>query len=369
MEFSSAFSFALISSLLAALLIVLTQRFHGHLSLDSHPGVQKLHLVPTPRVGGVALVFGGIVGGINLPADAQWLWLMICLSSLPAFIFGLMEDVTKRVSVKVRLLATICAGMVFCMLTGYQITRVEILGVDWLLSFGLFSFVFTAFAIGGIANAINIIDGVNGLAAGTSIIILSGFAALAWQAGDMEIMGACLVGIGALTGFFLLNFPTGRLFMGDAGAYTTGFILAVIAVALPQRNAEISPLIGLLALAYPVIETMVSILRRMARSGSHPGQPDRLHLHSLVYRSRAKRLARAVGSPHLRNALTGLLMMGLPLMSVALMVMVYDTTGLVWASMGLMTLVYVIIYRKVALLSPIIRLAGRGPARSKQKDA
>jgi UDP-N-acetylmuramyl pentapeptide phosphotransferase/UDP-N-acetylglucosamine-1-phosphate transferase len=353
----TAFSIALIASLLTAILIVATQRLHGQFTLDSHAGVQKLHTAPTPRIGGLALFFGALIGGIGLTGDAQWLWWMICISALPAFLFGLVEDITKRVGVRARLLATIFSGLIFCSLTGYQITTVDIPGIDGLLSLWLFSLLFTAFAIGGTANAINLIDGVNGLAAGTSIIIMTGFALIAWQLGDKAILGACLVGIGSLTGFFLLNFPKGRLFLGDAGAYATGLLLAAIAIALPQRNAEISPLIGLLALAYPVIETMVSILRRVLREGSHPGDPDRLHLHSLVYRSRAKWMANALSVPHMRNAMAGLLMMGLPLISVILMLLVSRSSLLIWASIIFVCIVYVIVYRKVALLRPLIRLS------------
>lgn len=367
--FFATFSFAFIASLLAATLIVFTQRFHGHLSLDSHPGVQKLHVEPTPRVGGLALFFGAVFGGISLPAEIQWFWFLICISALPAFTFGLIEDITKRVGVKARLLATICAGLIFCILTGYQITKVDIPGLDWLLSFWLPSLLFTAFAIGGIANAINLIDGVNGLAAGTSAIILSGFAVVAWQFDDLEIMGACFVGIGALLGFLLFNFPTGRLFLGDAGAYTIGFILAVIAVALPQRNPELSPLVGLLALAYPVIETMVSILRRLSREGTHPGEPDRLHLHSLIYRSRAKRLAKTLGMPHLRNPMTGFMLMGMSLLCVGLMILFDRNSGLIWASIALVGVVYVVIYRKVALLRPLVTLQRVKPARFKRAPA
>lgn len=352
MIFSQAFSFALISSLLIALMIVATQRLHGQFTHDNDNGVQKLHAAPTPRIGGVALFFGALVGGASLSAEAQGLWWMICLAALPAFAFGLTEDLTKQVSVRMRLIATICSGLIFCLVTDYQIRDVDIPGADWLLSFWLASLLFTAFAIGGIANAINIIDGVNGLASGASILILSGFAVVAWQVGDVPMLGICLVSIGSLAGFFVLNFPLGRIFLGDAGAYTIGFILAAVAVALPQRNPELSPLIGLLALSYPVTETMVSIHRRTVRAGTHPGQPDRLHLHSLIYRARARRLAQAIGAPHLRNALTGLLMMGLPLLSSGLMVVFGDDTLFIILSIVVVMGVYLSIYRKVALLSP-----------------
>lgn len=367
MPFATAFLLSLLGSFIAASILVSTKRIHGRLTLDNHPGVQKLHSIPTPRVGGIALCVGAVIGWFYLPAQAQLLWGLICLAALPAFTFGLLEDVTKRVGVKTRLLATILSGLIFCLLTGYQITRVDIPGVDWMLGFWLPSLLFTAFAIGGIANAVNIIDGVNGLASGTSIIILSGFAIVAWQTGDMAVAGVCFVSIAALTGFFLLNFPMGRLFLGDAGAYVIGFVLAVVAVALPQRNPELSPLIGLLALSYPVIETMISVQRRTSRAGANPGQPDRLHLHSLIYRSRARRIAASIGAPQLRNGMTGLLVMALPIISSVLMVMFKGSSGLILASFVAVLVVYVIFYRKVALLPPLVTIPGKSARLRRQR--
>ena len=350
MLFSAAFFIALITSLFMGIIIVCTQRIHGHLTMDGHVGVQKLHQSPTPRVGGVALACGTFVGGLALSSDIKWLWFLVCFASLPAFTFGLLEDITKRIGVKTRLSATIFSGLIFCLLTKYQIAAVGVPGVDLLLSFWLPSLIFTAIAIGGIANAINIIDGVNGLASGSSVIILSGFAVVAWQSGDVAIAGICLVLIGALAGFFVLNFPMGKLFLGDAGAYTTGFFLEAIAVPLLQRNLELSPLIGLLALSYPVTETIVSIQRRMARKGTHPGQADRLHLHSLVYRSQARRLAQYIGVPQLRNAMAGLVLMGLPALSSALMIVFCRASLEIVISIFFVMIVYILYYRKVALL-------------------
>lgn len=357
MNFSVAFLLSLLASFGASILIVCTKHLHGHLTLDSHAGVQKLHKVPTPRVGGVALLFGAITGGIYLPSEVLLLWSMICIAVSPAFVFGLIEDITKRVGVKTRLAATLCAGVIFSMLTGYRVTEMDIPGLDWLFSFWLPSLIFTAFAIGGSANAINLIDGVNGLASGTAIIILSCFAIVAWQVGDAEIVGVCLVSLGAVIGFFLVNFPMGRLFLGDAGAYTIGFILAVVAIALPQRNLELSPLLGLLALSYPMMETIVSIQRRIVRQGTNPGQPDRLHLHSLIYRSRAKRLANKLGAPQLRNALTGVLLMGLPIMSSVLTIIYQGNSAAIGVSFAFVQLVYVLSYRKVALLRRVAPLS------------
>ena len=268
---------------------------------------------------------------------------------------GLAEDITKKVGVKARLLATIFSGLIACLLTGYSLGPVELPGIDQLLAYWPISLLVTAFAVGGIANAINIIDGVNGLASGTVMIILTGFAVLSWIAGDSVLLSICLVILGGIGGFFVLNFPLGKIFFGDAGAYTAGFLLAVLAVILPLRNPEISPVCGLLALGYPVIETMVSIHRRTVRQGTNPGQPDRLHLHSLVFRDLARRLANAIGAPAMRNPMTSVLVWFLPLLSVALMLIGAHSSLACWIGLALLTMVYLAYYRRVAILMPLLR--------------
>src|SRR6218665_3793837 len=88
---------ALAISLLVAVILVVTQKFHGKLTIDGHSGVQKVHSRPTPRVGGVAVVAGAVIGGLLLPPAAAQLWLLIAVSAIPAFASGLIEDLTKRV--------------------------------------------------------------------------------------------------------------------------------------------------------------------------------------------------------------------------------------------------------------------------------
>ncbi|MCP3878584.1 MAG: hypothetical protein GY701_09380 [Sulfitobacter sp.] len=241
---SAAFVFALLASFTASIMIVVTQSFHGNFTLDNRPGVQKLHPAPTPRIGDLALLVGAVVGGAFLASDPQRLRWLICISAVPAFRTGPLEDVTKGVSVKMRLLSTIFAAMVSCTLTGYRITSVDIIGIDGLLSSWVRSFVFTAFAIGGIANAMNIIDRVDGLSSGTSITILTGFAVVAGHGGgDTVILGACFAGISALSGFFFLNFPNGLFLWGrrrlygrfPAGRYCGGLASAQSRDFAPDR--------------------------------------------------------------------------------------------------------------------------------------
>ena len=340
-------------SFLMALLIIVTQRFHGVLTLDGDHGVQKIHASPTPRIGGIAVLAGGVAAGFFLAPETQKLWWTICLCAIPAFGSGVIEDLTKKVGAKWRLLATVLAGLIFCLVTGYHLERANIPGLDFLLTYPAFGIALTAFTIGGVANALNIIDGVNGLASGSAIIILSGFAVLAGQAGDGEMLSICLVMIGAIAGFFVLNFPAGRIFFGDAGAYATGFVLAVIGIILPLRNPEFSPLIALLALSYPIIETLVSIYRRIRREGTNPGEADRLHLHSLVYRYRAKRLADLLGRPNLRNSLTSVILWSLTLIATTFMVLGAHSPFVLVLGGAFVFWLYTLLYRRVALLGPL----------------
>ncbi len=308
---------AFVAALVVSFVLITTKSVHGRFTLDCVAGAQKIHSGSVPRVGGVAVVLGACAGGLLL-SPASELWWMLAASALPAFALGLAEDVTKVVGVKLRLLATVCAGVTFSLATGYSIHNLGIAPLDVVLGLPLVAVAFTGFAVGGVTNAFNIIDGCNGLAAGTALILFAAFAAIAYKVGDVQLLGATLVGMSAVAGFFVVNFPMGKLFLGDAGAYSIGFLLAAIAVALPARNPDVSPLIGLLVLIYPVSETIYSVVRRMKRGGGAIGQPDRLHLHSLIY----KALHTVIDTSVLRNSASSVLLWGLPLISAVMAVAV-----------------------------------------------
>ncbi|RTY38366.1 glycosyl transferase [Chlorobium phaeovibrioides] len=290
-----------IATAAVSLLLVLTKSWHGRHSLDSFDGVQKFHHAPTPRIGGVALFAGLLVAWRLSSGPSGTLLALMLLAGLPAFAAGLLEDLTKKVGVRERLLATILSGLFAWWLTGYALNRVEILGVDLLLAYLPVSIAFTAFAVGGIANSINIIDGFNGLAGGTLIIGFTTLGMIAFRVGDLELVWICSLMIAVLAGFMLLNFPFGKLFMGDGGAYFMGFLLAWVAVMLPMRNLSVSKWASLVACGYPLIETLFSMGRRYLNN-SDPGQPDSDHLHSLI---KVKVVRRLFGSfpPGLRNAM------------------------------------------------------------------
>jgi UDP-N-acetylmuramyl pentapeptide phosphotransferase/UDP-N-acetylglucosamine-1-phosphate transferase len=282
------------------LLIVLTKDWHGKHSLDSNNGVQKFHHVPTPRIGGVALFLGLIAAWFVSNKSVRDLIGPMLISSIPAFFAGLLEDLTKRVGVKERLLATMLSGLMAFWLTGYTLNKVEVVGVDLFLSWLPLSVLFTVFAVGGIANSVNIIDGFNGLAGGTLIISFGAFYLISIHVGDTTLATICLFMIAALCGFIMLNFPFGKIFMGDGGAYLMGFFLAWIAVMLPMRNMSVSKWASLLVCGYPLIETLFSMTRRLVKKAP-AGQADSEHLHSMIKVKLVRRYFRFL-PPTIRNS-------------------------------------------------------------------
>jgi len=291
-----------VSSAIAALLILalgaFAAMFAGHLVVRNDPayarwiydvdaGPQKFHARPTPRIGGLCVLAGLIVGGSALWAleqrfDADAFGLLV-LAALPAFVAGLLEDLTKRVGVRDRLVWTMLAAAAGVWLLGATLRRLDIPGVDALFLWAPFAVAFTVFAVGGVANSINIVDGYNGLAGGYAVIVLAAFAFVSAQVGDSFLMVSALAMLGAVLGFLVWNYPNGRMFLGDGGAYLVGFWLAEISVLLVARHPEVSPWFPVALLSYPIFETLWSMYRRKLVRGESPGRADAFHLHQLIY--------------------------------------------------------------------------------------
>ena len=147
---------------------------------------------------------------------------------------------------------------------------------------GLF---FTTFALVGVSNAINIIDGFNGLASGVCLLILSGILYVAYDVKDVEIFYCALVLFFGILGFFVCNFPLGKIFLGDGGAYFLGFILGMLLVLLTQRHTKsVSAFFGLSIMIYPVWEVVFSIWRKRFKRKMSATEPDKVHLHMLIFK-------------------------------------------------------------------------------------
>jgi UDP-N-acetylmuramyl pentapeptide phosphotransferase/UDP-N-acetylglucosamine-1-phosphate transferase len=343
-------------TLALCLALVLTRRWHGRFSNDQLAGVQKFHERPTPRIGGMALALAYWLLLPALPAHLRPVWALIGLAGLPALLAGLAEDLLRGVGVRFRLLATMGSGVAFALLTGYTMHDVDLPGVDWLLSFYLCALLFTGFAMGGVANAINIIDGFHGLAAGSLLIMLATFAFVAHRVDDELVFVLAVVYAGLILGFFVVNFPFGRIFLGDGGAYFSGFLLAALGVLLPARNPEVSAWTAILICAYPVIETLASMRRKSRRNGHSVARPDRLHSHMLAHRRYARRLVKARHALHLRNPVTSVVIWTLPLLTAVFVALAYES-ALASAFFFFVTVgIYGQLYRVMSLNAPNLPL-------------
>jgi UDP-N-acetylmuramyl pentapeptide phosphotransferase/UDP-N-acetylglucosamine-1-phosphate transferase len=278
---------AFFSSFIATLLIIRFKHLHGHFSGDSDLlGPQKFHIESVPRIGGISIAIGLLAAILvklqsTIPHEVE-ITLLLC--AIPTFAIGLTEDVTKKVGVKTRLLFTALAALLATYYLGAHITRLDIPGIDYLLSIPLLAIVFTVFAITGLANAYNIIDGFNGLSSMVGIITLMGLAYVSFVFGDATILSLSLIMAATILGFFIWNYPRGLIFLGDGGAYLIGFWIALLSILLVARHPEISPWFALLINAYPILETLFTIYRRKIHQGKSPGLPDGIHFHTLIYR-------------------------------------------------------------------------------------
>lgn len=278
---------AFFSSFITTFIIIRFQYLHDRFSGDHDlSGPQKFHTGSVPRIGGVSIAIGLLTAMmVRLQSDSTPIFeTVLLLCAIPTFAIGLTEDVTKKVRVRYRLFFTAVAAALAAHYLGAQITRLDIPGIDFVLSFPIIAILFSVFAITGLANAYNIIDGFNGLSSMVGIIALLGLAYVSFVIGDFLIVFLSLIMAGAILGFFIWNYPSGLIFLGDGGAYLIGFWIGILSILLVARHPSVSPWFALLINAYPVLETLFTIYRRKIHQGKSPGQPDGIHFHTLIYR-------------------------------------------------------------------------------------
>lgn len=290
---------AFIVSFIATITILRTQNLHGSISgdLDFH-GAQKFHTKAVPRIGGLAIALG-IFSAIALNFQASpegFLKVLLLICATPAFAIGLTEDLTKKVSIKIRLLLTAFSALLTCQYLNIQVARIDIPIIDLVFNIPMVSTLFTVFAITGLANAYNIIDGFNGLASMVGIITLLALGYMGFKLGDPTVMSLSFSMVAAILGFFLFNYPRGLIFLGDGGAYLIGFWIAVISILLVMNHPQVSPWFAIMVNAYPIMETLFTIYRRKFHQGKSPGHPDGIHIHSLIFR-------RILNSKHINTEL------------------------------------------------------------------
>lgn len=284
----NSFLISFVVSVFLTLFAIKQAKHHGA-ALDSDlSSVQKVHSHIVPRIGGVGIFFSVVLTGLatmwRAPAIGEAILAMLLCSSI-AFSGGIVEDFTGSVSPTRRLILTMLAAIF-----GYWLLDARIEHIDGVFSYSLlltsvwFSMPLTVLAVAGIANAVNIIDGFNGLASVVCICMFMSLGYVALQVNDQFILVAALMVAGATAGFLVWNYPAGLIFLGDGGAYFLGFMLGELSILLVMRNPQVSTWYAALLLIYPVFETLFSIYRRIFLRGRPASMPDGIHLHSLIFR-------------------------------------------------------------------------------------
>ena len=333
----------LISLILTLFIILLPKNWVT--DLDDLTGIQKFHHQPTPRIAGVPVFMSFFIGLWYL--DLQEVdYVFLLLASLPVFMSGLIEDIIVRVSPFKRMIS-ILASIV--MMFVFLDIRIDFLGftlVDYLLSNSIVSLLFTLLVVGGVVNAINIIDGYNGLLIGYSIAVLLAIAYVANILGDDLVIQLSLILIASLLGVFIFNFPFGKIFMGDGGAYFIGFMMAVIGLMLGNRNEEVSHWFILLLFIYPLYETAFSVYRKKIVRKTPPSQPDGYHLHMMLYKRLVKRKF-FKNNKTMQNSMTSPFLWALSLVGIIPAVIWYDNQIMliIWAFIFM--IIYTIFYRRI----------------------
>lgn len=350
------FGFSFLTCAWASLLTIRLAKQHS-IGSDEITGVQKFHSHWAPRLGGVPM-FLAVASSLLLTAWATKLYvaetcyLLICV--LPAFGIGLLEDLTRKVGVSTRLLMTVIAAGLGWWLLGAKLHKLDWPVIDHFLTlWPLAALALTLFAVSGVAHAVNIMDGYNGLSSFYMLIALGALAWVAHNVGDPLIFRFALLSCGAILGFLVWNFPRGLIFMGDSGAYLLGFLFAELAILLVVRNPGISSWCPLLLMALPIWETLFSMARRVRHGFSSLGLPDALHLHHLIYRRLVKRFGPSK-SPDVRlkrNSLTSVYYWLFSIICAIPAVLFADRPNLLMALALLVVVAYLLLYRSLVRFS------------------
>jgi UDP-N-acetylmuramyl pentapeptide phosphotransferase/UDP-N-acetylglucosamine-1-phosphate transferase len=268
-------------------------------------GVQKAHDVPTSRLGGGVVVIAYLVGlivAVRLGGVALTVAAPLALAGLPVVLVGLWEDITRGVHPWQRLASAVVSAALASWFAGGIIGRVDLPLVDDALVYLIFALPLTWFMVAGACNAMNLIDGAHGLAGGTALLMFGGIFAMGVHVGDGLVVTQALAMLGAVAGFMAWNYPRGKVFLGDAGAYFLGFMYAELSILLVTRNPEVSAWFVIVLAAYPIVETVYSIYRRKVLLRTASMQPDAGHMHSLVLRRVMARESQPCDGAALRRA-------------------------------------------------------------------
>ena len=271
-----SYFYSFITAMLVSLMLIpVLRRYADRLGFIDIPDERKVHTIEVPRVGGIAMVIGVLVS-LLLWIDFEQYIKAYIIGIVIIALFGICDD-RVQLGHKSKFLGQLIAALVVIFMGDVKVNSLPFL-YDGIIP-DYISIPFTLFALLGITNAINLSDGLDGLAGGTSLFSLGVIGLLAYQAGDANFVMLCLTVIGCVLGFLRFNTYPAIIFMGDTGSQFLGFSLGVLVIWLSQKvYPVISPAIAILILGLPLLDTFYVMINRILKGGS-PFKPDKTHIH------------------------------------------------------------------------------------------
>lgn len=246
-----------------------------HIGALDIPNERKIHNKPIPRLGGLAIYCGFLVGYILFGSqNAQMNSVLI--ASFIIILVGVVDDI-KPIPARYKFLGQLLAALILVFYGNFVMHDISAFGIY--INFNVFAYLITIFFILGSINCINLIDGLDGLAAGISSIFFLTIGIIAFIRGPLGLEYILtFIMLGSTLGFLIYNFNPAEIFMGDSGSMFLGLIISVIALIGFKNVTVTSLVVPVLMLAIPILDTLFAILRRFLK-GESISKPDRFHIH------------------------------------------------------------------------------------------
>ena len=267
---------ALLALLISLILVPFVAKLAIKIGAVDKPNERKVHTKIMPRMGGLA-IYLSFFAVLFLSHEMTMQHIGLLTGGTVLVLVGIIDDKTDMPA-KIKLLGQIFAACIVVVSGG----RVEFMTnfiLGGVFPLYIFSVPFTVLWIVAITNAVNLIDGLDGLAAGTSIIAAATMAISGYATGQTEMASMALILIGASLGFLKYNFHPAKIFMGDTGSMFLGYNLSVLAIMGFTKSFTVLSLVTpILVLAIPILDTLFAIIRR--KMNNKPiFKPDKNHLH------------------------------------------------------------------------------------------
>ncbi len=276
------FIILLVTFITSVLLVFLVKKVAIHIHALDMPNERKIHKVPMPRLGGLAIYLSFILGYI-LYGTVSLQMLSVLISGFIIILTGIIDDINP-LKARYKFLSQVIAASIVVIYGKLYFNNITLLGFNFAFPSGI-NMLLSIFFIVAIINAINLIDGLDGLAAGVSsiyFITISILGVILNKFGGLDVILSIIL-LGSTLGFLVHNFPPAKIFMGDTGSMFLGFMIAVIALLGYKVATITSIIIPILILFIPLFDTLLAIFRRLIKKESI-GKPDKEHFHHQLLR-------------------------------------------------------------------------------------